>query len=493
MSLACSFPARFCGALWILSLFSPLLSRGGDGFDSAGPLHSAYRLTLSAGTGEDYLGPLYSSEDRGDEREWGVHPFFWFSTNSAIDSVEWDFAYPLMTYHRFGTQSQWQFLELFSLAGGRDLDAKNARRATLFPFYFQQRSEETNLNYTAVVPFYGTLKNRLFYDEIHFVLFPAYAQTRKRDVVTDNYLMPLFHLRHGDALSGWQFWPLVGDEVKGETSRTNSFGGVETEGPYKKFFAAWPLFFEEKTGIGTTNWQDLHFFLPFYLVIRSKDHDTTSCLWPFFTGIDNRALRYREYGFLWPLFTVARGEGKKTTRVFPLFSRAQNAEQLSRFFLWPLYKYNSTLSPPLDRRQTRVLFYLYNDLSQKNLATDQTRRRLDLWPFFSWRHELDGRERLQILSIIEPVLPDNRGIAKNYPPLYALWRSEKNPATGAASESLLWNLYRRETTAKTKKCSFLFGLFQYEMGAQGSRWRLFYVPLGKKPPLAPPEAARPAK
>ena len=44
----------------------------------------------------------------------------------------------------------------------------------------------------------------LFRDEIFFVMFPIYSQTRKKDVVTDNYLYPFFHLRHGDGLHGWQ-------------------------------------------------------------------------------------------------------------------------------------------------------------------------------------------------------------------------------------------------------------------------------------------------
>ena len=37
-----------------------------------------------------------------------------------------------------------------------------------------------------------------------FILFPLYVQSRKRDLVTDNYLFPIFHSRHGDKLKGWQ-------------------------------------------------------------------------------------------------------------------------------------------------------------------------------------------------------------------------------------------------------------------------------------------------
>ena len=65
-------------------------------------------------------------------------------------------------------------------------------------------------------PLYGHIRDRLFRDEIFFVLFPIYGESRKRDVVTDNYLYPFFHLRLGEGLQGWQFWPLIGSEHKDE-------------------------------------------------------------------------------------------------------------------------------------------------------------------------------------------------------------------------------------------------------------------------------------
>ncbi len=493
MTLARYFHLTFRRGLFILGLLCPFLGRAEDVFDAAGPFHAAYKLTLEAGSGEQFLGPFYSSQTTSDEREWGIHPLFSVTTNLGIDSIDWDSFYPVMSYHRYGTQSRWQFMQVLSFAGGENQEGVNPKRLTIFPFYFQQRSKDTNLNYTAVLPFYGNLENRIFMDRIQFVLFPLYVETQKRDVISDHYLMPFFQLRHGDHLEGWQFWPLVGNEVKGETSRTNSFGFVETEGPYRKFFAAWPFFFEENKGIGTTNWDKLHVFLPFYVVERSQDHDTSTYMWPFFTSIDNRALQYHEYGFAWPLFTIARGEGKKTTRVFPLFSHAENKSLKSDFFLWPLYKYNKTSAPPLESERTRLIFYLYSRTKEKNLSTGQTFLRSDFWPLFNWRHDLDGREKLQLLSILEPFLPNNKSVQRNYSPLYALWRSEKNPSTGSSSQSLLWNLYRADKTPKAKKQSFLFGLFQHESGPQGKQWRVFYVPLGKKTASRKETPTAPAK
>ena len=114
---------------------------------------------------------------------------------------------------------------------------------------------------------------------------------------------------------------------------------------------------------------------------------------------------------------------------------------------------------------------------------------MDFWPFFTHRRDFNGNSRLQVLALLEPFLPDNKSIERNYSPLWSVWRSETNPRAGATSQSLLWNLYRREATPDAKKCSLLFGLFQYQSSAEGKRMRLFYIPLtGAKAPAR--DAAR---
>ena len=129
----------------------------------------------------------------------------------------------MLTYERFGTEYRWQLAQLLSFSGGQNPEDGLARRFTIFPLYFQQRSPDPNKNYTALFPLYGHIQDRLFRDEIFFVLFPLYVETQKRDVVTDNYLFPIFHLRHGDGLQGWQFWPLVGNEHKDVTTQHQWF------------------------------------------------------------------------------------------------------------------------------------------------------------------------------------------------------------------------------------------------------------------------------
>src|SRR5688572_32974786 len=178
----------------------------------AGPLFSEFRLTLDLGRRIEVGGPLFYSERRDEVTQWALPPLMSLTADEGVDSREFDLLYPLLTYDRFGAEYRFQIFQVFNFAGGRGPNETNKHRFSLFPFYLQQRSADRTENYTSVLPFYGHLKNRFFRDEVFYVMMPIYVQSRKRDVVTDNYVFPFFHLRHGDGLTGWQLWPIVGHE-----------------------------------------------------------------------------------------------------------------------------------------------------------------------------------------------------------------------------------------------------------------------------------------
>lgn len=463
--------------LWFATNFLAMSAPAAD--LAGGCFVSEFALTLDSGSRREILGPLFSCETNRTQVEQRWTPFFSRTHDPAADFEEIDFAYPLLTYDRYGAQRRFQILQWFSISGGENQDDVWRRRFSLFPFYFQQRSTKSNENYTAFVPFYGHLQNRFFRDEVHFVLLPLYVQSRKKDVVTDNYLYPFFHRRQGDGLTGWQMWPIAGNEHKTVTARIDRFGDPETVPGHEKRFVLWPFYFDNHLDIGTKNPKEQHVLLPFYSLTRSPLRDSSTYLWPLFTYTEDREKKYAEWGAPWPLVVFTQGEGKHGNRVWPLFSRFQTPTQESAFYLWPLYKYNRTHTPPLDRERTRILFFLYSDMMQKHAETGEYLRRRAGWPLFTHRRDLNGNERLQILAPLEPIVTNSKSLERNYSPIWSLWRSERNAQTGAASQSLMWNLYRNETTPNTRKISLLFGLFQYESTPGGRRSRWFYLPASR--------------
>lgn len=460
-----------------------------------GPLYQEFKLTLNPGERVEGAGPFYYREvERADPdnvtRTWAVPPLFSYVRNDDVDYEQFDFLWKLLTYDRFGAEYRFQLIQWFSFAGGGTQSDTNVSRFTLFPIYFQQRSGIPEKNYTAVFPIYGTIKQRFFREEIHFAMFPLYGRTLRKGVTTDNFVWPVFHLRHGNGVTGWQFWPLMGEERRAANVWTNRWGDPELAGGFYRFFALWPLFWMNEYDLGTANETRQQAVIPFYNYMRSPQRDSTAWGWPLgVTHTIDREKKYKEWGAPWPLIVFARGEGKTMNRVFPFFSDGHSQFLTGRWYAWPIYKYNRLQNAPLDRERTRILFFLYSDTRSRNIWTGEYKRAIDCWPFFSKRHELDGRERFQVLAPIEPYLPNNPGVERNLSPLWSLWRAEKNPKTGAASQSLLWNLYRRDSTPQTKKCSLLFGLFQYQSAPEGKRWRVFYIPFGRA--AKPGEPAKP--
>jgi hypothetical protein len=499
----------FCWLAWAAGLSAAVPPLADDiGELDAGPAYARFHLTLDSGWREEAAGPFFYSQLAGNQTQWALPPFFSQTLTPEVDWSEWNLFYPVVSYRRFGKEYRLQIAQFLSFSGGDTEEATSMRRLTIFPFYFQQRSSDTNLNYTALLPFYGELKNRLFRDDIKFVMFPLYSETRKKDVVTDNYLYPVFDRRRGDHLTGWQVWPLAGAEHKAPTLRTNSLDEVETVGGYDNAFALWPICFKSRLGLGTTNPAARLTVVPFYSQTRSPSRDESCYGWPLGLNlVHDREKDYVEQDFLWPLFVRARGT-KNVTRCFPFYSRARSkgvesdfdvfsiskpenprhktpVETESDFYAFPIYKFNRLQAPPLDRRRTRVLYLLYSDTVERNTESHDLKRRVDFWPFYTYERELDGNRRLQVMAILEPFFPNNRTMPREYSPLWAVWRSERNARTGATSQSLLWNLYRHESAATAKKTSLLFGLFQYQSTPDGRQWRVCYLNVGKKRAQSP--------
>ncbi len=472
---------RFILTLLVAGMISPIFSAWAAD-PAIGFIFDRFQLTFENGCRTEAAGPFYYSQQTDSESVWALPPFFSCDRNPSVESHEDDFLYPLLSHIRYGHEQRWQFGQLISTAGGQEPNETDTKRFTLYPLYFQQRSPDTNLNYTAFVPFYGRFKHRLFHDEIYFVMFPFYSETRKRDVVTDNYVYPFVSIRRGDGLNGWQVWPFVGHEHKDVTTQTNGFGDLTLVAGHDQSFYFWPFYLKQDNGAGTENPEKFRASIPFFVTSRSPQHDSTSVLWPVFTWIDERAKKNHEWQGPWPFVIFARGEGKHTSRIWPVFSESRNSTRESDSYLWPLYTFSHAQSAPLDQQRTRVLLYLYSRLTEKNTETGAEKTRLDMWPFFTWHHDFNGNERLQVLAPVEPAVPDNRGIERNWSPLWSFWRAEDNQKTGASSRSLFWNLYRRDRAPEQKKVSLLFGLFQYQSAKESAQTKLFYFTVSQAPP-----------
>ena len=472
-----------CGLLLFGGFFPRVLVAGDDA--KAGPLWASAQLVLEDGRQVEAMGPIWGYEESEDQTKWALRPLVSHRFNEAEDHDQWHILYPLVTYNRFGTEWRTQVLQWLNWGGGEDSLDGAEKKQTLFPIFFRKKSPNPEESYWALIPIYGTLKNRLFKKEIKVVFFPLYARTEKGDATTHNILYPFFHLRQGEGLKGFQLFPLVGVEKKETREVIDHWGEPKVIPGHFKVQGLWPIFYYENLGIGTENPRKERIAFPLFRSLRSPQRDATTVLWPFFNHIVDRKKGYVEWQLPWPFLVFANGEGKTTRRVFPLFSVAESDTHRSRFFLWPLFKSNRVVDPPLDRQRDRFFLSLYSKTRLTDTRTGATQIRRDLWPLFTHTRDTSGRTRTQALSVVEPLFPTDRDLAWNYSALWTLWKDERDPVADRARQSAMWNLYEHERHQDSHRTSFFFGLFQRERNASGQSTRLFYLPKIKNEGFTP--------
>lgn len=444
---------------------------------TAGPFAAEFPTVWEQGVRGEALGTLATWEQVEDTTRWSITPLLSYESTPVLERERFDFLYPVLTWRRSGTEYRWQIGQLFSFSGADRQSEDGVIRRSVFPIYFEQRSRSATNDYLAIVPFYGHLENRLFRDEIDYYMFPIYSRSRKGEMVTRNYLYPIFHIREGPGWSGWQIWPFYGTEHKEITWRTNHLGDRVISPGRDKWYVMWPLVFEEKKDLGTPAGSTNFAALPFYAVQSGATFDRVTYLWPFFSRTEDRAKNYVEWGAPWPLIGWANGD-KTARRVFPFYGDAQSGAIRSRFWMWPLFTHRSIDDETLRRDHWRSAFFLYDDVVLRSKETGDYRRERGIWPFFVWKRDLDGRERLQVPAPVETVLRNREAVQRNYSPLWAMYRSESNPKTKSSSQSVLWNLFRREVSPREIRTSSFFGLVQTRRSSpEGPRqWRLFWLP-----------------
>ncbi len=423
-TLACRWNRKLliacCLSAWILAGLASFASDGAD--ISAGPACDRFALTLDpGGVRTEIAGPLFYNQDREEDFIWSIPPLFCYATNKLADAEEMDFLYPVWTYDRFGGQKRWQFLQIINQSTGDFQDDTIRSKLTLFPFFFSQRSTDPTQNYTAVWPLIGRVNNRLYYRQIEFVLWPLWVKTKREgsvartpedefiapffrwreerrvDVTTYNVVAPFFHYREGPGLQGYQALPLFSWEKKEVSRRLDKWGEEELVPGFRHLTILWPFFFSQDRKLGTANEEKFRALLPLFSILRSPYRDSSTYVWPLgLTLTEDRARHYQEVGVPWPFIVFAWGEGKTTTRVWPIYSHSRNNALESDFLLWPLYKFNAIHAETLDRRRSRILFFLYSNTIEENKENGEFRRRRDFWPLYTHRKEMDGRIRLQV-------------------------------------------------------------------------------------------------
>ena len=426
------------------------------------------------------LGPLVKFQRNHGDSVVAVRPLFYRGEDSARETTNTDYLYPVFLSESGPTVERFQALRgLFQINTYRK-DQKGAEEESsmFFPFYLKGTSPNYG-PYLWIFPFYGDAYERFWKDEYHFVMFPLYGRTVNKGTTTRNYLYPFFATMEGEKESGFQFWPLYGQSQK--------------EGVYQKRFLAWPIFFYEKLGLNTDSPVTRITALPLFAASDGPQVTSRRFLWPFFGYSEDRKSGVKEIDWFWPFWVTGRGQGMEVDRFLPFYADERSPGKSKQWFLWPLYKHERIETDLFEQDRRRVVYFLFNDFQERWPRDGISRRRTMLWPLFVYRRDERGVSSFSFPAPVEPVL-DREGIEKSWAPLWRLYQQRWNDA-GDSAVSLLWNLYWHEVRGNDlayeffplvsyqggttdRELKLLKGLFRYRVSKERSTLSFLWLPFG---------------
>ncbi|MBI4641625.1 MAG: hypothetical protein HY731_13080 [Candidatus Tectomicrobia bacterium] len=415
------------------------------------------------------LGPFIAYRQDQEEKEYSVRPFIYSRVQKREKSELTDIVFP---FGRREITEEKRSFYLLPFVSQKTFPEK--KEIQVFPLISGQT--EKGESYFAIFPIYGNLKERFGKDQIRFVLWPLYMETKDGEKVTRKVLWPFFSQTSGEGVVGSKVWPLYGYEKKA--------------GEFAKYSFLWPLLTYEKKDLSSENPSETFAFLPFYLNQKTSSGRTiTTMLYPFFTTIRDEEGRVVQRDAPWPLFQWAKDGDRESLQFFPLIGRKRQGEAKRFFFLWPLYKYQEDSSGEAkSRAYTFLLINTYREERAKK--NDEMRQSLKVWPLFTYEKDQAGS---RLLSFPHLIPFQHAGFERNYGPLLRLYYFERDDR-GKAKSDLLWGLYSREKTPSTDliDLSFLFsykrsdeagselsileGLVTYKALEQEKSMRFFFLP-----------------
>lgn len=408
----------------------------------------------------------------------GFRPLY-VETKDAQGEVQEAYTlYPLLTYRRSTGGYRWSVFELINHYSFNDTPGAPAQQGfDIWPFYFSRDTGRPESSYHAVLPLYGTVKNRFGQDRLNWVLFPLYARWERNHVVTTTAPWPFIKILQGKGNHGFEVWPLFGYRAK--------------ENAYREQFYLWPLIYRDESQLWEKQPDVKQGFLPFYASIKTADTRAEQFLL-FFGYFDRTApKRYHETDYLWPIWIQGRGDDRYINRWGPFYTHSIVKGAEKTWLMWPLWRQETWVEGPLRHTRRQLLYFLYHDTEQRSATNPNVpaAHRTHLWPLFSFWDNGAGKRQIQALSPFDVFFPQNEPVRLTYTPFFAVYRYSRD-GDDRMRQSFLWNFvtYRRdagdrefhvgplfssEARAGSKRYAFGNGVLAFARSDAG-RWKLSF-------------------
>jgi hypothetical protein len=403
----------------------------------------------------------------------GFRPFHVEVTGGGL--VREDYLYPLFFVRKYPGAYKWSILELINGEGLDKSEAVNGgpvdRHFDIWPLYFSHETDNPIDTYHALLPIYGTVKYRLGFSKLQWVLFPLYVETRKRQTTTNYFPWPVIRNVHG-ATNGFGVWPLF--------TVTKGPGGASHQS------YLWPLIWDNvlepalDAPAGAPPGTEVG-FLPFFTRTTAPGYLDENYLWPFF-GFTDRTLpyRYSEQRYLWPFFVQGRGDSRYVNRWGPFYTHSDVKGTDSTWVGWPLWHVTKFADDDVAQKKTQLLYFVYWDLDESSISRPALAHayKRHVWPLYSAWDNGAGSRQLQFPSPVEVFFPSNPDMRETWSPLFSVYRYDHRP-TGESRTSVLWNAVTWRRNEGEGLVEFHVGpLVGMKRNPSGSRWTILGFDFG---------------
>ena len=362
----------------------------------------------------------------------GLRPFYVNVTTE--DGSKSDFLYPLFYYRKYPKAYKWSVFQLINGEGTEfNTDTPELpvdRHFDVWPFYFSHETGSPEDTYHALFPVYGTIKYRLGFTRLSWVVFPLYVDAYKRH--TDVYYTPFPFVRtfRGEE-NGFGIWPL--------------FGATKGPGVSSHFYCIWPLIWNNVIDPGPdvpegTAPSTQVGILPLYTRERGPGVVSENYLWPFFGYTERTApYSYSERRYFWPFLLQGRGDDRVLNRWGPFYTYSNTKGADSRWVMWPLWHRRTWADDDTAQSKTQFFYFLYWSLDQTSVSRPSIAPayKRHIWPVLSIWDNGAGSRQLQFPSPLEVFFPDNPDVRETWSPLFSIYRYDHRP-TGESRSSVLW-------------------------------------------------------
>ncbi len=370
-------------------------------FASGSSLTARPSNTVSGETRREYYEFLFlfDKTTAPGQSEWILHPFASRYYNAERDYSFTTFLYPIFYSHGTYRWNHWTFLYLFS---GDDMyhdDSGTEEDNFLTPLLYWGTGDTEKDRYFSIFPFFGTIRNKLSYSEISYVMFPLYSSWSHKDYSAHGILWPIVMWGSGSARSDFRLFPFFSRKVH--------------TGVYERYSVLWPFIQWGVEGLDKKDPRHTFFLFPLYGRKWDERGQMTAhtVLWPLFSWGHDDATNGFDINLFWFLFQYQTNDDPLIRKfiLFPFYGKyvfgskgsAKDPDGIysSEYsFITPLYAHMRTSSALLESNAHYVIpIVSYDKTYYRKEREIETYWKI--WPFFSTMRDSNGSFEFRALSL----------------------------------------------------------------------------------------------